>query len=127
MATPIRSARTTSGTGRQDPSATNGGARAKREQRLFLLQSSAATELAANERLRCSDGEDRFSTIEPRYGDGGVRRFRANSDTCRNRTATAPPRDKAINSISTSIRLTESYESDRGWALPPTTGATVPM
>ena len=48
-------------------------------------------------------------TIEPGYREGGfpacraVRRCLTNSDTCRNSTATAPPRDKAINSISISI------------------------
>jgi hypothetical protein len=64
---------------------------------------------ATNEPLRCGDGEERFPTIKAPYGDGSfpccrdARQCRTNSDTCRNKTAAAPPRDKAINSISVSM------------------------
>jgi hypothetical protein len=75
----------------------------------FCCRAAQRPSWATNERLRCSDGEERFLTIEPPYGDDGfpccrdARRCRTNSDTCRNKTATAPPRDKAINSISISM------------------------
>jgi len=60
------------------PRTAHGGARARLKRHLLLLQSSAATELATNERLRCSDGEESFPTIEASYRGGS-------SPTCRDR------------------------------------------
>jgi hypothetical protein len=85
-----------------------GGASARLERPPLLPRSSAATELATNQRVRCSHGEEGFPTIEPTYERSfptyrDVRRCRTNSDTCRNKTATAPPRDITINSIAISM------------------------
>src|SRR6267154_1256801 len=60
------------------PRTAHGGARARLKRHLLLLQSSAATELATNERLRCSDGEESFPTIEASYRGGSF-------PTCRDR------------------------------------------
>ena len=60
------------------PRTADGGARARLKRHLLLLQSSAATELATNERLRCSDGEESFPTIEASYRGGSF-------PTCRDR------------------------------------------
>jgi hypothetical protein len=86
MATPIRMVR------REDRLAAATAMRML--QRIVLMRRSAWSERVMHESYR--DGS--FSTCRD-----AVRRGRTNSDTCRIKTTTAPPRDKAINSISISM------------------------